>query len=137
MTTTPDPTLVVTPDEARAQAEKLEGGVASGDTIKTNVTEARDTSRDETASYVGEYAPDEAFAGVQVPAQHVGIGLMFQLEQRKAAWAKRSAGIRGAVTELEDMDTENGDAIDAVDTDLDPRAETDNPDPAITGVRPA
>lgn len=117
--TTPDPTLVVTPDEARAQAEKLEAGAASGDAIKTNVTEARDTSRDESAAFVGEYAPDEAFADVQVPAQHVGIGLMLQLEQRKAAWAKRSAGIRGAVAELEEMDTENGEAIDAVDTDLD------------------
>ncbi|SIC64644.1 Uncharacterised protein [Mycobacteroides abscessus subsp. abscessus] len=117
--TTPDPTLVVTPDEARAQAEKLEGSVASGDTITTNVTEARDTSRDESASYVGEYAPDEAFPDIQVPAQHVGVGLMLLLERRKSAWAKRSAGIRGAVAELEEMDTENGEAIDAVDTDLD------------------
>lgn len=117
--TTEAPTLVVTPDEARAQAEKLEGSVASGDAIKTNVTEARDTSRDESAAFVGEYAPDEAFTTVQVPAQHVGVGLMLLLEQRKAAWAKRSAGIRGAVAELEEMDTENGEAIDAVDTDLD------------------
>ena len=120
MTTTPDPVLVVTPEEAREQATKLEAGVASGDTITTNVTEARDGSREGSAAFVSEYAPDEAFTGIQVPAQHVGIGLMFQLEQRKAAWEKRSAGIRGAVAELEAMDTENGDALDAVDTDLDP-----------------
>lgn len=137
MTTTPDPTLVVTPDEARAQADALEGSVTNGDTITTNVTAARDTSRDETASYVGEYAPDEAFAGVQVPAQHVGIGLIALLERRKAEWAKRSAGIRSAVTELEDMDVDNGDALDAVDTDLDQSAETDTPTPTVTEVRPA
>lgn len=127
MTTTPEK-LVVTPDEARAQADKLESSVSSGDSITTSVTEARDESRDGSAAFVSEYAPDEAFTGIQVPAQHVGIGLMFQLEQRKAAWEKRSAGIRGAVAELEAMDTENGDALDAVDTDL---------DPTITEVRPA
>lgn len=131
MTTTPDPVLVVTPEEARSQADKLEAGVASGDTITTNVTEARDESRDGSAAFVSEYAPDEAFAGIQVPAQHVGIGLIFQLEQRKAAWEKRSAGIRGAVAELEAMDTENGADIDAVDTDLDPSA------PAAPKVIPA
>lgn len=135
--TAPAPTLVVTPDEARAQAEKLEAGAASGDTITATVAEARDESRDGSAEFVGEYAPDEAFPAVQVPAQHVGIGLILMLEKRKAAWEKRSAGIRSAVTELEDMDTENGEALDAVDTDLDPSADTDAPTPAITGVRPA
>lgn len=135
--TTEAPTLVVTPDEARAQAEALEAGAANGDAITTSVAEARDESRDETTTYVGEYAPDEAFPAVQVPAQHVGIGLILMLEKRKAAWEKRSAGIRGAVTELEDMDTENGEALDAVDTDLDQSAESDAPTPAITEVQPA
>lgn len=139
--TTEAPTLVVTPNEARAQASDLEASVAGGDTAVSSVKEARDESRSETASYVGTYDPDEAFPGIQTPAQHVGIVLMIRLEQRKQEWAKRAGNIRVAVAELEEMDQENGDNIDKVDTDLDttaaPDTKTETPSPTVTEVRPA
>lgn len=140
--TTEAPTLVVTPDEARAQASDLEASVAGGDTAVSSVKEARDESRSETASYVGTYDPDEAFPGIQTPAQHVGVGLMLRLEQRKAEWAKRAGGIRVAVAELEEMDQDNGEAIDAVDTTIDtpaaaPDTKSETPSPTVTDVRPA
>lgn len=141
MTTTPEK-LVVTPDEARTQASDLEASVANGDTAVSSVREARDESRSETASYVGTYDPDEAFPGIQVPAQHVGVGLMMRLEQRKQEWAKRAGNIRVAVAELEEMDQDNADNIDKVDTDLDtaaaaPETKPETPETTTTEVRPA
>lgn len=134
-------TLVVTPDEARAQAGDLEQSVASGDTAVSSLREARDESRSESAQFTSEYDPDEAFPGIQTPAQHVGIGLMLRLEQRKQAWAKRAGSIRVAVAELEEMDADNGEAIDAVDTDLGtaaaPETKPETTTPTITEVRPA
>lgn len=140
--TTEAPTLVVTPNEARAQASDLEASVAGGDTAVSSVKEARDESRSETASYVGTYDPDAAFPGIQTPAQHVGIGLMLRLEQRKQEWSKRAGNIRVAVAELEEMDQENGDNIDAVETNIEaPEAKPETPEttttPTITDVKPA
>lgn len=118
MTTAEAPTIVVTPDAARAQANGLEKSTAGGDATVSSVRGTRDETRSASGEFVGTYEPDASFEGIQMPAQQAGVGLMMRLEQRKQEWAQRAGGIRGAVADLEAMDAENGDAIDAVDTDL-------------------
>lgn len=115
MTTTPDPTITVTPDEARVQAEKLEAGAARAAALLARITEARDASRDESAEYVGEYDPKPDFPDIQSPAQQSGVALMLHLTKQRDDYTARAAGLRQAIADLEAMDVENGDDIDAVD----------------------
>lgn len=113
--TTPDP-LVVTPDEARAQAEELERGAAETDALMNRIREARDSSRSESSTYEGEYAPKDEFSGIQTPTQQTGVGLMLHLAQRKEAYSSRAAALRVAIADLEAMDVENAEDIDAIET---------------------
>ncbi|CPX20677.1 Uncharacterised protein [Mycobacteroides abscessus] len=115
MTTTPDPTITVTPDEARIQADKLEAGAARAEGLLARITAARDASRDESAEYVGEYDPKPDFPDIQSPAQQSGVALMLHLTKQRDDYAARAAGLRQAIADLEAMDVENGDDIDAVD----------------------
>lgn len=115
MTTTPDPTITVTPDEARIQADKLEAGAARAEALLARIKAAKDASRDESAEYVGEYDPKPDFPDIQSPAQHSGIALMLHLTKQRDEYAARAAGLRQAVADLEAMDVENGDDIDAVE----------------------
>lgn len=113
--TTPDPTITVTPDEARTQADKLEAGAARAEALLARITAARDDSRAESAEFVGEYDPKPDFPDIQSPAQQSGVALMLHLTKQRDDYAARAAGLRQAIADLEEMDVENGDDIDAVD----------------------
>ncbi|SIF35087.1 hypothetical protein [Mycobacteroides abscessus] len=133
--TTEAPTLVVTPEEARAQADKLEAGAAEANALIEQVRAARDDSRNGSSEFSSEYDPRDEFKGIQSPAQQSGVALMAYLARRRDGYTARAAGIRKAIADLEAMDIENADDIDKVDTDLDASKSPETPT-TTTGVRP-